>query len=89
MSVDAALVAELQQKVREGEGLRDAVERAGLLVRETLLDLQRNHREAFRQAKREQVEARRDVPEMEARALEILRAPEPDAPIIEGPARGR
>lgn len=88
--MDAALVAELQQKVREGEGLRDAVERAGLPVRETMLELRRNHRESFRQAKREQVEARRDVPEMEARALEILRAsdPEPETPIIKERSRG-
>lgn len=86
--MDAALVAELQAKVRSGEGLRDAIERAGLPVRETLLELQRNHREGFRQAKREQVAAREGRAEMIEDALEILRAPEPTVEAKE-PVRAR
>lgn len=76
--MEAALAKELADKVREGAPLRDSIAAAGLPVKQTLLDLRRNHREQFRQAKRDQVAERTRRAERVAEALEVLRAPEPE-----------
>lgn len=70
--MEAALAAKLADEVRDGRPLREAIVRAGLPLRATLLDLQRNHRAQFRQAKREQIERIAKRPAMVAKALDIL-----------------
>lgn len=69
------LVAELEQMVREGDGLRQAITKAGLPLKATMLELRRNHRQQFRDAKVEQVAVRRRIVERDAKALQILREP--------------
>lgn len=47
----------LADKVREGVGLRQAIEASGLPERQTLLYLKKNYLALFKDAKREQREA--------------------------------
>jgi hypothetical protein len=54
-----------------------------------LTELRDGHRQQFRDAKRVQVEALLKVPQREAKALEILRAPIEVAPVAEESRSGR
>jgi hypothetical protein len=83
------LADKLASLVAAGKGLRDCIKAAGLPVRETLTELRDGHRQQFRDAKRVQVEALLKVPQREAKALEILRAPIEVAPVAEESRSGR
>jgi hypothetical protein len=87
--MNQAIADELASLVAAGNGLRECIAAAGLPVRETLTELRDGHRQQFRDAKRVQVEARLRVPQIDARALEILRSPIEVAPVAEEPRSGR
>jgi len=72
-------------------GLKASIEESGLPVKATLLWLRDNERERFRAAKAEQVAVRRRMAEREAKALEILTAPDAPEPSDSAPevVRGR
>jgi hypothetical protein len=82
--MNQAIADELALLVAAGKGLRECIAAAGLTVRETLIELRDSHRQQFRDAKRAQIEAQLRMPQRDALALEILRAP-----VAEGSPRGR